>query len=222
MSSKSCQGKSTEIDTSEDSQINEILLIKINKILSIVLEENKSLNNYKEKLLSQESMAMTSYNKPSLSILDYLYRIQSYTEAEDNTIIIGLMYIDRICEQSSIILTPYNLHRLVFVAILMAIKYNEDVCFEFEFYAKIAGIPIKELKMLEREFVELIKFDFYIGKDEFDKYKLYIDDIDIEVEPDKKEWLHFYKIFLVKNDILFLLLNEKYLYIGILFLFVLI
>ena len=215
MSSKSCQGKSTEIDTSEDAQINEILLNKINKILSIVLEENKALKNYKEKLSSQESMTMTSYNKPSLSILDYLYRIQSYTEAEDNTIIIGLMYIDRICEQSSIILTPYNLHRLVFVAILMAIKYNEDVCFEFEFYAKIAGIPIKELKILEREFVELIKFHFYIDKDEFDKYKLYIDDI--EIEPDKKEWLHFYKIFLAKNDILFLLLNEKYLYIGILF-----
>ena len=215
MSSKSCQGKSTEIDTSDDAQINEILLNKINKILSIVLEENKALKNYKEKLSSQESMTMTSYNKPSLSILDYLYRIQSYTEAEDNTIIIGLMYIDRICEQSSIILTPYNLHRLVFVAILMAIKYNEDVCFEFEFYAKIAGIPIKELKILEREFVELIKFHFYIDKDEFDKYKLYIDDI--EIEPDKKEWLHFYKIFLAKNDILFLLLNEKYLYIAILF-----
>ena len=215
MSSKSCQGKSTEIDTSEDAQINEILLNKINKILSIVLEENKALKNYKEKLSSQESMTMTSYNKPSLSILDYLYRIQSYTEAEDNTIIIGLMYIDRICETSSIILTPYNLHRLVFVAILMAIKYNEDVCFEFEFYAKIAGIPIKELKILEREFVELIKFHFYIGKDEFDKYKSYIDDIEIEL--DKKEWLHFYKIFLAKNDILFLLLNEKYLYIGILF-----
>ena len=215
MSSKSCQGKSTEIDTSDDAQINEILLNKINKILSIVLEENKALKNYKEKLSSQESMTMTSYNKPSLSILDYLYRIQSYTEAEDNTIIIGLMYIDRICETSSIILTPYNLHRLVFVAILMAIKYNEDVCFEFEFYAKIAGIPIKELKILEREFVELIKFHFYIDKDEFDKYKLYIDDI--EIEPDKKEWLHFYKIFLEKNDILFLLLNEKYLYIGILF-----
>ena len=70
MSSKSCQGKSTEIDTSEDAQINEILLNKINKILSIVLEENKALKNYKEKLSSQESMTMTSYNKPSLSILD--------------------------------------------------------------------------------------------------------------------------------------------------------
>ena len=184
MSSISGHGKSTEINTSEEIQINEILLNKINKILTIVLEENKALKNYKEKLSLQKNMAFTSYNKPSLSIKDYLYRIQSYSEAEDNTIIIGLMYIDRICEHSSIILTPYNIHRIIFVSILMAIKYNEDICFDYEFYAKIAGISMKELKILEREYIELIKFHFFVGKEEFDKYKLYIDDI--EFEPNKK------------------------------------
>ena len=184
MSSISGHGKSTEINTTEEIQINEILLNKINKILTIVLEENKTLKNYKEKLSSQKNMAFTSYNKPSLSIKDYLYRIQSYSEAEDNTIIIGLMYIDRICEHSSIILTPYNIHRIIFVSILMAIKYNEDICFDYEFYAKIAGISMKELKILEREYIELIKFHFFVGKEEFDKYKLYIDDI--EFEPNKK------------------------------------
>ena len=184
MSSISGQGKSTEINTTEEIQINEILLNKINKILTIVLEENKTLKNYKEKLSSQKNMAFTSYNKPSLSIKDYLYRIQSYSEAEDNTIIIGLMYIDRICEHSSVILTPYNIHRIIFVSILMAIKYNEDICFDYEFYAKIAGISMKELKILEREYIDLIKFHFFVGKEEFDKYKLYIDDI--EFEPNKK------------------------------------
>ena len=184
MSSISGHGKSTEINTSEEIQINEILLNKINKILTIVLEENKALKNYKEKLSLQKNMAFTSYNKPSLSIKDYLYRIQSYSEAEDNTIIIGLMYIDRICEHSSVILTPYNIHRIIFVSILMAIKYNEDICFDYEFYAKIAGISMKELKILEREYIDLIKFHFFVGKEEFDKYKIYIDDI--EIEPNKK------------------------------------
>ena len=180
MSSKSGQGKSTDINTTEDIQINELLLNKINKILTIVLDENKTLKNYDEKLSSQKNMPFTSYNKPSLSIIDYLYRIQTYTEAEDNTIIIGLMYIDRICEHSSVILTPYNIHRIVFVSILMAIKYNEDINFGFDFYAKIAGMPLKELKILENNFIDLIKFHFFIDKAEFDKYKSYIDDIDIE------------------------------------------
>ena len=161
MSSISDQGKSTEINTTEDIQINEILLNKINKILTIVLEENKTLKNYKEKLTQQKNMAFTSYNKPSLSIKDYLYRIQAYSEAEDNTIIIGLMYIDRICEHSSVILTPNNIHRIIFVYILMAIKYNEDVCFDYEFYSKIAGISMKELKVLEREYIDLI-FNFFL------------------------------------------------------------
>ena len=73
MSSISDQGKSTEINTTEDIQINEILLNKINKILTIVLEENKTLKNYKEKLTQQKNMAFTSYNKPSLSIKDYFH-----------------------------------------------------------------------------------------------------------------------------------------------------
>ena len=54
MSSKSGQGKSTDINTAEDIQINEVLLNKINKILKIVMEENKNLKNYEEKLSSQK------------------------------------------------------------------------------------------------------------------------------------------------------------------------
>ena len=180
MSVKSGLGKSTDLNTTEDLQINEILLNKINKILSIVIEENKTLKNYKEKVLSQRDMSFTSYKKPSLSIKDYLFRIQNYTEAEDNTIIIALMYIDRLSDISSILLTPFNVHRILFVSILLAIKYNEDICFGFDFYAKVAGMPRSDLKVMEREFVYLIKFKFYIDKDEFEKYKLYIDDIEFD------------------------------------------
>ena len=180
MSVKSVYGKSSDLSTTDDVQINEILINKINLILSLVLEENQTLNNYKEKLLSQKNMSFTSYNKPSLSIKDYLYRIQNYTEAEDNTLIVALIYIDRLSEISSIILTPYNIHRIVFVAVLLAIKYNEDICFGLDFYSKIAGISIKELKRLEIEFVYLIKFKFHIDKNDFEKYKLYIDDIEYD------------------------------------------
>ena len=178
MSVKSGLGKSTDLNTTEDLQINEILLNKINKILSIVIEENKTLKNYKEKVLSQRDMSFTSYKKPSLSIKDYLFRIQNYTEAEDNTIIIALMYIDRLSDISSILLTPFNVHRILFVSILLAIKYNEDICFGFDFYAKIAGMPISDLKKMERDFVYLIKFKLFIDKEEFDNYKSYIDEIE--------------------------------------------
>ena len=169
-----------ETNASDQVEVNELLLKKIGKILQLVLEENKSLKNYKEKLTAQKDMSFTSYNKPSLSVIDYLIRIATYSEAEDNTIILSLIYIDRITELSSIILTPYNVHRLVFTAVLIAIKYNEDVCFGFNFYATVAGVPIKELKLLERDFIDLIKFKLYVKKEEFEKYKLYINDINVD------------------------------------------
>lgn len=163
----------------EEIQINELLIKKMNKILLLVLEENKTLNNYDQKLEDQKEQPFTSYNKPSLSIYEYLERIAQYTEAEDNTLILSLIYIDRISEISSIILTPYNIHRLTFVAILIALKYNEDVCYGFNFYATIAGISIKELKKLEREFIDLIKFKLYVKKEDYENYKSYMDEIDV-------------------------------------------
>ena len=174
----------SESDDNENSpsetEVNEALVKKIGEILQLVIEQNKTLDNYKEKLSSQKDMSFTSYNKPSLSVQDYLIRIATYSEAEDNTIILSLIYIDRVSETSSVILTPYNVHRLIFVSLLTAIKYNEDVCFGFNFYANVAGVSVKELKKLERDFLDLLKFKLYVKDEEFEKYKLSIEEMNID------------------------------------------
>ena len=89
-----------------------------------------------------------------------------------------MIYIDRLSKFSGIILTPYNIHRIIFVAILIAIKYNEDNTFTFEFYSQVAGISINELKILEFEFVCLLKFKLFVSKKDYEKYKVYIDEIE--------------------------------------------
>ena len=131
-------------------------------------------------------MPLSSYNIPSISIKDYLLRIQNYTEAEESTFIIALMYINRLNKIGKIYLTPYNIHRIVFVAILLAIKYNEDLQYDFNFYSMIAGIPMKELKYLESEFTCLIKFNLYINDEDYRDYKSNLDDIDCDDEDIKK------------------------------------
>ena len=47
-----------------------------------------------------------------------------------------------------------------------------------DFYSQVAGISINELRILEFEFVCLLKFKLFINKKEFEKYKVYIDDIE--------------------------------------------
>ena len=178
MSVKNTQTKSIKLDSDKKCiHINQLLLIKISKILSIVIEENKKLDNYQEKLSFQRNMSFTSICEPSLSIHDYLFQIQYYTQVEDNSLIMALIYIDRISEISSVIITPYNVHRILFVAILLAIKFNEDLCYKFSFYAKVAGISVLELKKLEIDFIILIRFKLYIKNDDFERYKQYLEQI---------------------------------------------
>ena len=149
MSLRSGYGKIADLTIAEENQIIvESLLIKINKILEIVMKENKELENYNEKLLSQQKMSFNTNNIPNITIQKYLERIFKYTEAEESTFIIALIYIDRINQISNIIITPYNIHRIIFISVLLAIKYNEDITFDFDYYAQVAGISIDELKSL--------------------------------------------------------------------------
>ena len=71
-------------------------------------------------------------------------------------------------------LTFYNIHRILFAAILIAVKYNEDNFYDNKYYAEIAGVKIKELKIIEFTFVELINFKMYVSNELFDKYYSYL------------------------------------------------
>jgi len=117
----------------------------------------------------QKKLTFYSREVPFISIKDYLYRIHNFSEAEDNTFILALIYIDKICEIASIILSEHNIHRILFVSILIAIKYNEDVYYDNKYYAKIAGVSSKELRKMESEYLKLIKFELYVNKNVFGK-----------------------------------------------------
>jgi hypothetical protein len=157
---------------------NDLLIIdNISDILLSLIEENKNLYNYEEEISKQKKSIFFSSEIPSISIKAYLYRIHKYTEVEYNTLILALIYIDKICEKASIILSEFNIHQILFTSIIIAIKYNEDLCYYNKYYAKIAGVTPKELQKMEGEFLRLIKFELYINKKIFDKYRNYINKI---------------------------------------------
>ena len=177
---------SDEMDTSSNDsrnserkslKPNDILINNISSLLNSVIEENKNLKNYREKISQQKKLIFYLEDIPLISIKDYLNRIQSITKVEDNTLILSLIYIDKICEKTSIILSEYNIHKILFTSILVAIKFNEDLYYKNKDYAKVAGVSTKELNKMEREFLRLIKFETYVNKQIFDKYKKYVSKI---------------------------------------------
>ena len=150
----------------EDNKINNIEIIKsISDTLSTILEKNKKIKNYKEILINQNTMCFSSYSIPNITIYEYLIRIQKYTLIEKNTLILSLIYIDRICQ----------LNKILFASILIAIKYNEDEFYENKFYAEIAGIKVTELIIIEYNFFCMCDFNLYVEEDIFLNYSRYLD-----------------------------------------------
>jgi len=164
--------------TSELNNCEKIFEIKtlesVLNILNLFIEKNKGLRNYSQKIKKQEKSIFSSKTIPTITLKDYLERIQSYTQIENNTLIISLIYIDKLLQNTNLILTPYNIHRILFTSIILALKYNEDLIYDFSLYSKIAGVGVKELKNLEIEFIHLINFSLFVNTEVFEKYKQYL------------------------------------------------
>ena len=159
---------------------NKTLIKSISQTLESILENNKQLPNFKEILKSQAKMVFSANLIPNISIEDYLIRIQMYSNIEKSTLIISLILIDRLCQLSNLTLTYHNIHRIIFSAILISIKYNEDTYYDNKYYSEIAGVTLKELKILEYSFLSMVHFKLFIQEELYDKYIQYLDNIDFD------------------------------------------
>ena len=159
---------------------NKSLIKSISQTLESILENNKQLPNFKEILKSQAKMVFSANLIPNISIEDYLIRIQMYSNIEKSTLIISLILIDRLCQISNLTLTYHNIHRIIFSAILISIKYNEDTYYDNKYYSEIAGVTLKELKILEYSFLSMVHFKLFIQEELYDKYIQYLDNIDFD------------------------------------------
>jgi hypothetical protein len=163
----------------EEPKVKNLKLINsISNVLTTILEENKKLDNYKEILKKQSKMVFSANSIPNISINDYLTRIQLYSGIEKSTLILSLIQIDHICKKTELILSYYNIHRLLFTAVLISIKFNEDTYYDNKFYSEIAGVKLKELKMLEYTFMALNDFNIFINHEEYEQYKIYLEEFD--------------------------------------------
>ena len=150
------------------------LINSISKTLETILEKNKQLSNYKEIIKNQNKMYFSSYTIPTISIKEYLIRIQIYSGIESSTLILSLILIDKMCKRSGILLTYFNIHRILFSSLLISIKYNEDSFYNNTFYSQIAGVKPNELQLLEYTFLEYNDFNVFVKDFEYKQYEKYL------------------------------------------------
>ena len=154
----------------------------ISDLLVKICEENKIKKCNKNFLLK----SFTCENIPSISIKDYFLRLSKHTKVNESTIILILIYIDRICNMNHFMLTYYNIHKLILAAFILAIKYNEDNYYSMVYYSKIGGVPVAELNKLEFEYLILIGFRLFVHTQLFEKY--YNDLMSLKDDSDEEDY----------------------------------
>lgn len=95
----------------EYTAIDKELIVKsINSILDEIVNENMDKSKAKIRE-SQKSNSFYAKKIPSIPVISYIERILKYSKMEEATLIVMLIYIDRLCEHNNFLLTENNIHR---------------------------------------------------------------------------------------------------------------
>ena len=170
------------LKSEKENNENKSLVISkiIAELLTNICEEGKSNNESNLILLKP----FISKKVPSITIKDYIERLLKYSKTFNEIVIIVLIYLDTICAKNKLNLNYYNIHKFIFAAFIVAIKFYEDDYYSISYYAKLGGISKKEAISLEYEFLILIDFKLFVNQNLYDKYYNYLSSLNDDDEDD--------------------------------------
>lgn len=112
---------------------------------------------------------------PSVQVKSYLARLFSYFRCSDACLITSLIYVDRLLRRhEDFCLTTLSIHRILAVSMLLSAKFNDDTYYSNDYYAKVCGMSLKELNVLEGQFLGFVDWNLCVTSDEYDKYRNYV------------------------------------------------
>ncbi|CAO3632771.1 unnamed protein product [Mucor fragilis] len=129
----------------------------------------------RRKSTSHYSTCFHARSIPSISIYAYLTRILKYCPCANECFLALLVYFDRMSKSANtraanLRIDSYNIHRLIISGVMVASKLYSDVFFTNTRYAKVGGLPVSELNMLELEFLSINDFALFVSIEELQHY----------------------------------------------------
>ena len=140
----------------------------INLLSNIIGNTIEKSVKYEQKLSQIE--LNKSFEEPKISIAKYIRRIIKHSNPEPSTLILAVIYFDRICNNGKINLCYSNVYKLILISLVLAIKYNEEYFESNEFYGKVGGLTIKSINKLEIYTLKVLKFNLYVKEEIYETY----------------------------------------------------
>ncbi|GAA5804552.1 hypothetical protein HPULCUR_010052 [Helicostylum pulchrum] len=146
-------------------------------LLEKVIKSNDSVGTptgERRKSISHAFTCFQARSIPSISIYAYLTRILKYCPCSNECFLAILVYFDRMSKPTStrtgLRIDSFNIHRLIISGVMVASKLFSDVFFTNTRYAKVGGLPVSELNLLELEFLSLNDFALFVSLEELQHY----------------------------------------------------
>ncbi|KAJ8124602.1 hypothetical protein O1611_g9039 [Lasiodiplodia mahajangana] len=127
----------------------EDMVILIANMIGELIETNDSLA-----MKSGNLTRFHSRTAPGISVLDYLQRLAKHATLTPPLLLSMVYYIDRLCAlYPDFTINTLTVHRFLITAATVAGKGLSDSFWNNSFYARVGGVKVAELKLLELEFL---------------------------------------------------------------------
>ena len=108
--------------------------------------------------------------KPIVSFKKFLDRVIKYCQPEPSTLLISLIYLDKILLKTNTTLTCINGYKLFYGCFVCSMKYNEDKHNSNKFYAKVCGISFNDMLMMEYVCLKYLEWNLFVDKRIYELY----------------------------------------------------
>eukprot|EP00178_Gracilaria_changii_P002096 TRINITY_DN130_c2_g2_i1.p1 TRINITY_DN130_c2_g2~~TRINITY_DN130_c2_g2_i1.p1 ORF type:complete len:329 (+),score=64.50 TRINITY_DN130_c2_g2_i1:342-1328(+) len=123
--------------------------------------------------LKQEPSVFHALQPPSITPVEYLRRLARYAFCSRSAFILAFYYLQKIAglPKTCLTITSLSIHRLLLTATLLATKMVDDILYDNAHFAKVGGLDVKELNMLELDMLSVLRFELCVSAEQFEAFE---------------------------------------------------
>ncbi|KAI8891210.1 hypothetical protein K501DRAFT_327845 [Backusella circina FSU 941] len=120
----------------------------------------------------QNRMAIDMANMTSEAFKKFCRQILNATQMSESVVLLSLKYIAILLQNSPNIQgAEGSEYRLFTVALMLANKFLDDNTFTNKTWSEVSGMRVRDLNIMELEFLDVLRFRLSVGKQEYERWR---------------------------------------------------